>query len=82
MENIKNTFAFNNSYHIFAVSVFDIHIIRFAIESISKKVLKTNNNTPPMPLSEAHLGGFFSYKKHTKWQKLSTIKFRLLMKNK
>jgi len=59
MENIKNTFAFNNSYHIFAVSVFDIHIIRFAIESISKKVLKTNNNTPPMPLSEAHLGGFF-----------------------
>jgi len=30
-----------------------------AYGSVSSKVLETNNNTPPMPLSDAHLGGLF-----------------------
>ena len=59
MKNINHTFAFNDSCYIFAVTKFDMSNVLFAIEVISKKVLKTNNNTPPMPLSDAHLGGFF-----------------------
>ena len=32
--------------------------VRSAYGSSTKKVLQTNDNTPPMPLFDAHLGGF------------------------
>lgn len=59
MEKYTKRLAYNNSCHIFASTVFELHTIRTALELFSKKVLKTKNNTPPMPLFDAHLGGFF-----------------------
>lgn len=42
----------------FVLTVPVLHTIRTACGSFSQKFL-TENNTPPMPLSDAHLGGLF-----------------------
>jgi hypothetical protein len=39
----------------------NMNILMLIFGSILKKVLRTNDNTPPMPLSEAHLGGFLFF---------------------
>lgn len=37
----------------------ELHIIRTALGSVLKEKVFTQDNTPPMPLYDAHLGGFF-----------------------
>lgn len=49
---------FKNSF-TFAPTVPVQLSVRFASGSYFKDSLFTNNNTPPMPLHDAHLGGFF-----------------------
>ncbi len=60
-EIIKTTksIAQLNNCIIFASTVPVLHTIRTACGSFSSKVLETKNNTPPMPLNDAHLGGLF-----------------------
>jgi hypothetical protein len=45
----------------FALSVPVLHTVRSADKSFFEIVHRFNNNTPPMPLTDAHLGGFFVY---------------------
>jgi hypothetical protein len=49
-----------NSYTV-APTVSVLHTRRTTGGLFSKKVHKTNDNTPSMPLNDAHLGGFFFY---------------------
>ena len=50
----------------FVVLFFDLHIKRFAITPFLFDSDFTNNNTPPMPINDAHLGGFFILKPYEK----------------
>lgn len=45
----------------FALTVPVLHTVRSADGSFFKIVPHFNNNTPPMPLADAHLGGFFFF---------------------
>lgn len=40
--------------------------IRFVNNPFLFDSISTNNNTPPMPINDAHLGGFFILKPHEK----------------
>ena len=51
-----------NYSRIFAVTVFRLHTIRTASGSFLKDSFLTTDNTPPLPLLEAHLGGLFFYR--------------------
>jgi hypothetical protein len=42
----------------FAPTIPVLHTVRSAYGSFLKDSTFTNNNTPPMPLHDAHLGGF------------------------
>jgi hypothetical protein len=53
----KNKPFFQKMY-IFAPTVPVLHTVRSASGSFSKDSLITQDNTPPMPLYDAHLGGF------------------------
>ena len=43
----------------FAATVPELHTIRTALGSLLTESFLTKDNTPPMPLFEAHLGGLF-----------------------
>ncbi len=43
----------------FAATVPELHIIRTAFWSLLTESFSTKDNTPPMPLFDAHLGGLF-----------------------
>lgn len=45
----------------FASTVFVLLLIRSVCGSFSSKVIETKDNTPPMPLFDAHLGGLFLF---------------------
>ena len=45
----------------FVITVPVLHTIRTASGSFSKDSFLTNDNTPSMPLSDAHLEGFFIF---------------------
>jgi len=47
--------------HIFATSISELYTI--TLGSFLKDSHLTKNNIPSMPLLDAHLGGFFFYKK-------------------
>ncbi len=42
----------------FVQSVLDLYTVRPEFRSSSFESIFTNNNTPPMPIHDAHLGGF------------------------
>jgi hypothetical protein len=42
----------------FVLSVLDLYTVRSVFRSSFFESIFTNNNTPPMPLHDAHLGGF------------------------
>lgn len=46
---------------IFVLTVPELHTIRTALGSCLKILNK--DNTPPLPLFDAHLGGFFFYRR-------------------
>ena len=50
----------------FVFIFFDLQIIRFANKPFLFDSNFTNNNTPPMPINDAHLGGFFILKPYEK----------------
>ncbi len=52
MENVKK-------YYTFEATVPELLTVRSVFGSFSKKSTFTQDNTPSMPLSDAHLGGFF-----------------------
>jgi len=54
MENIEK-------YYTFEATVPAVLPVRSVFGSFSKKSSFTQDNTPSMPLSDAHLGGFFFY---------------------
>ncbi|GEM_PF-6941664 len=54
-----NFFAISKKADTFASTVPVLHPLRTAFGSFFKKVLITINNTPSMPLIDAHLEGFF-----------------------
>lgn len=56
--DIESIHANDNSI-IFAATVLVLHTIKTAYELFFQKVLVTKDNTPSMPLPEAHLEGFF-----------------------
>ncbi len=45
----------------FVQSVLDLYTVRPELRSSSFESIFTNNNTPPMPLHDAHLGGFLFF---------------------
>ncbi len=45
----------------FALTVPVLHTVRSADGSFFKIVHRFKNNTPPLPLADAHLGGFFFF---------------------
>jgi hypothetical protein len=49
----------NKNIYNFASTVSVEHNIRTAYGSFLEDSNFTNNNTPPMPLNDAHLGGLF-----------------------
>jgi len=49
----------NKIFYTFEATVPAILLVRSVFGSFSKKSSLTQNNTPSMPLSDAHLGGFF-----------------------
>lgn len=59
MNKMCTRFENSNIPGIFAVTEPELHTIRTALRSVLKKTVYTQDNTPPMPLFDAHLGGFF-----------------------
>jgi hypothetical protein len=45
----------------FVQSVLDLYTVRPEFRSSSFESIFTNNNTPPMPIHDAHLGGFLFF---------------------
>ena len=43
----------------FAITKLETHTTSTALKSVLKKIVYTQDNTPPMPLLDAHLGGLF-----------------------
>ena len=58
-KNFVNNVETGNCCITFAPTVPVLHTIRTACGSFSQVVHITKDNTPPMPLFDAHLGGFF-----------------------
>jgi hypothetical protein len=54
----EKTVTFFKNMYIFAITVLLLLPIRTAQGSFSKDSFFTQDNTPPMPLNDAHLGGF------------------------
>ena len=58
-KNIASDFVICTNCSTFTSTVSVLHTIRTASGSFFKKVFATKDNTPSMPLPEAHLEGFF-----------------------
>lgn len=44
---------------IFALPATVLQLVKYASSSRLRKIYSVNDNTPPMPLFDAHLGGLF-----------------------
>lgn len=52
LENVNEIITFESTEP-------ELHTIRTALGSVFQKTHYNQDNTPPMPLFDAHLGGFF-----------------------
>ncbi len=59
-EKLFNQIVFNSENRFtFAITVPVLHTIRTACGSFLQVIISIKDNTPPMPLNDAHLGGLF-----------------------
>jgi len=59
--SIKKMWISKQKMSIFAVATSKLFNIKTTLGLFSKDSYLTKNNTPSMPLLDAHLGGFFFY---------------------
>jgi hypothetical protein len=60
-KNILKKFTEFKNCCTFALPLLVQHVVRFAFGSLFKGSNFTNDNTPPMPLHDAHLGGLLFF---------------------
>jgi hypothetical protein len=54
----SNIYTYFKKGITFVQTFLDLYTVRSKIRSSSFESIFTNNNTPPMPIHDAHLGGF------------------------